>query len=64
MVGTTAPPPAQYAGGQASGGERLTGKVEHGVGAVVGSKALEARGAEKEQYVFSTFLIFYVYNVL
>lgn len=50
------------AGGQQqqhrSGGGHLAGKVEHGVGAMVGSKALEARGVEKEQSV-SSFVFFH-----
>ncbi|EMD35567.1 hypothetical protein CERSUDRAFT_124839 [Gelatoporia subvermispora B] len=34
---------------QGSGGGRLTGKVEHAVGSMVGSQALQAKGLQKEQ---------------
>lgn len=60
MTGTTNAYGAQHgaragAGQQQhrSGGGHLAGKVEHGMGEMVGSKALEARGLEKEQSVSS-----------
>ncbi|KAF7351394.1 hypothetical protein MSAN_01571100 [Mycena sanguinolenta] len=51
-VGNTGIPPASALGSQNqshSGGGAMTGKIEHAVGSLVGSKSLKAKGIQKEQ---------------
>jgi len=53
-TGTTGIPPATNIGGQnqphsGGGGSAMTGKIEHAVGSLVGSKSLKAKGIQKEQ---------------
>jgi len=50
-VGGNLPPAGslQHNANQTKGGHSMTGKVEHAVGALVGSSALKAKGLEKQQ---------------
>ncbi|KAF8162473.1 hypothetical protein K438DRAFT_1470103, partial [Mycena galopus ATCC 62051] len=48
----TAIPPANTLNNQNqthSGGGAITGKIEHAIGSIVGSKSLKAKGIQKEQ---------------
>ncbi|KAJ7223684.1 hypothetical protein B0H12DRAFT_1268656 [Mycena haematopus] len=50
-VGGVGIPPTQNIShqNQSSGGGAMTGKIEHAVGSIVGSKSLKAKGIQKEQ---------------
>jgi len=50
-VGHPGIPPAETLSGNQShsGGGAMTGKIEHAVGSIVGSKSLKAKGIQKEQ---------------
>lgn len=50
IAGGESIPPAHIAGAQGHGsGHSMTGKVESAVGGLIGSKALKAKGQQKEQ---------------
>jgi hypothetical protein len=45
--------------GQQGGGQHATsGKVEHIIGSMIGSKSLKAKGIQKEQYVLNLCITF------
>lgn len=50
-TGTTGIPPSTNINNQhrSGGGGAMTGKIEHAVGSLVGSKSLKAKGIQKEQ---------------
>jgi hypothetical protein len=51
-AGSTAIPPASNLHHSGGGGSSTTGKIERTVGNIVGSKSLQAKGLQKEEYVF------------